>query len=270
LLAPEAASAVAAVESIITLLPPGLIIFDRGFNNRTDFKPLLDQGPHLLCRARKNAAFYSPAPPPKTPRRGQPKLYGKRGHFEHWRSVDLYVPALGKTVSVAHQVVRTQGCPVPVRLVVVRTRPHKRKPSRSFLVYTTDLTLAVETIVRYDTLRWTFETGMPDKKESFGVDHYQVRSEIAIQRSVFLSFVAASLPQMLAFVSTQPLAVHALPPLVDGLRAMHIQWYHPKRWTLGLITCYIRWHHHRQRFSASFSAEKTQRKKNISSYRATG
>ena len=56
------ADALRAFKSAIKLLPCGLIVFDRGFNNRKYFKALIEQGHHLLCRVRKNAAFYYPAP----------------------------------------------------------------------------------------------------------------------------------------------------------------------------------------------------------------
>ena len=102
------------------------------------------------------------------------------------------------------------------------------------------------------TLYWTLETGFRDGKESFGLDHYQVRSETAIQRSVVLSFVAASLTQLLALPKFQQ-QQDGLPALKVGLQEMNIHWYHPTRWTLGLVVRYIRWRKSRQLFSASFS-----------------
>ena len=42
----------------------------------------------------------------------------------------------------------------------------------------------------------------------------------------------------------------------EGLDEMNIHWYHPKRWTLGLVTRYIRWKYARQIFSARFSDDK--------------
>jgi len=265
LLAPEAlaASGFCAFTSIVRMLPAGLIIFDRGFNNRKYFRCLLENGHHLLCRARKNAAFYYPAAPPKRPRKGRKKTYGKRICVKKWRYENLYIKPLGKTVSVAHKIVLTKICPRPVRLVVVRTRPKKNKPYRYFLAYTTDLTLSVETIIYYYKLRWSFETGIRDSKESFGFDHYQVRSKQAIERSVFLSFLSASLVQLIALPNFQKAHSQTLPSLRMGLGELNIHWYHPKHWTKGLIVLYIRWKKGQQLFSASSSSEQTQTKKKI-------
>jgi len=66
-------SALAAFASIVSMMPAGLIIFDRGFNNRKYFKELLAQGHHLLCRARKNAAFYYLPTQADQPQRGRKK-----------------------------------------------------------------------------------------------------------------------------------------------------------------------------------------------------
>ena len=83
-----------------------------------------------------------------TPKRTK-KIYGCRIHITHWRYTDLVVPGFEKPLSVAHHLVRTRICPEPVRLAVVRSRPKKSKPYRYFLVYTTDLSLSVESLVRY-------------------------------------------------------------------------------------------------------------------------
>ena len=166
----------------------------------------------------------------------------------------------------AHQIVRTKMCPQPVHLVVIRTKPQKSRPYRYFLVFTTDLTLSVETIVHYYHLRWKIETEFRDSKESFGFDHYQVRSQTAIQRSVVLSFLSASLTQMMALPKFQQAHPDALPKLKVALKEMNIHWYHPTQWTLGLIARYVRpacacphadrWQKSRQGFAASFSQNK--------------
>jgi hypothetical protein len=251
-----AASGLLGFEAIIAMIPSGLIIFDRGFNNRKYFKALLEEGHHLLCRARKNMVFYRVPTEKEQPKRGRKKIYGRRINIPRLPFQDLYVEKLDKTLSVVDLIVRTRVCPKKVHLVVVRTRPKKSKPYRYFLVYTTDLTLSVETIILHYKRRWTFETGMHDSKESFGFDHYQVRSEKAIQRSVSLSFICASLTQLLALPQFQQTHSETLPDLAQGMDDMNIHWYHPKRWTLGLVTRYIRWKYMRQIFPERFSHNK--------------
>ena len=113
---------------------------------------------------------------PEQPKKGRKRIYGRRVHIQHWTYTDVEVPGFEKLLSVAHHKVRTRMCPEPVHLVVVRTRPKKSKPYRYFLVYTTDLSLSVEILLRYYKLRWGFETNMRDTKEELGFDHYQVSS----------------------------------------------------------------------------------------------
>ena len=164
--------------------------------------------------------------------------------------------ALNDTYAVAHQIVYSKSCPDPVRLVVIRTKPKQNKPYRYFLVYTTDLNLSVETIVYYYDLRWKIETGFRDCKESFGFDHYQVKSETAIQRSVVLSFVAATLTQMMILPKFKTEHADALPEVEDALKEMKIHWYQPQKWTLGLIVKFIRWKNTLHLFSPCFSNHK--------------
>ena len=243
------------------MIPAGLIIFDRGFNNRKYFKALLEQGHQLLCRARKNAAFFYLPLPSEQPKRGRKRIYGRRIHFQHWTYIQTKVPGFEHLLSVAHQIVRTRMCPQPVHLVVVRTRPKPSKPYRYFPVYTTDLTLSVETIVRYYKLRWGFETNMRDTKEELGFDQYQVHSQRSIERSVLLSFVAASLTQLVAWPAFEQTYTKTFPSLEQGLAQMGIHWYHPSRWTLGLLLRYLRRQKRHQPFSVSNEDEQNHKKK---------
>ena len=151
-------------------------------------------------------------------------------------------------------------CPEPVHLVVIRTRPKKSKPYRYFVVYTTDLSLSVEAILRYYKLRWGFETNMRDTKEELDFDHYQVRSQRSINRSVQLSFVAASLTQLIAWPAFEKVHDQVFPAVDEGLAQMNIHWYHPKRWTLGLLLRYVRWQKRDTLFSLSIAEKENNEK----------
>lgn len=266
LIEPGPGGALRAFEQVLVILPPGLIIFDRGFNNRKYFKRLLKKRHQLLCRARSNMVFYALPTAAEQPKRGRKKLYGHRVHVRHWRYATVMIPALEKTVEVASQLVRSRCCPVPVRLVVIRTRPKPSKPYRYFLVYTTDLSLTVETIVTYYKHRWGFETSVHDSKESFGFDQYQVRSKTAIERHVQLSFVAASLIQLLVLPAFVTQHGPSLPALNVALAQMQIHWYDPRHWTKGLIVRYLRWNSRLNAFLQSMVENDTCKKCETAQY----
>ncbi|RKU13237.1 hypothetical protein C6501_09580, partial [Candidatus Poribacteria bacterium] len=79
----EQANSGEVLKSICANVPPGLIIFDRGFNRRKVFTTILAQGHHLLCRAKSNAVFYRIPTRPKHPKRGRPRRYGNRLHLPY-------------------------------------------------------------------------------------------------------------------------------------------------------------------------------------------
>ena len=239
-------------ESIVKNIPTGLIIFDRGFNNRKIFAILLQLGHQLLVRAKSNAVFYrlpsskSPKNLPKGKRKkGRKPIYGKRLDIRRMRYRQLEIAALGKNkrVSVTSQLVRTKMCPCVVRLVVIRTKPKgkKNKSYRYFMVYTSKLDLTLERIISLYHLyhwRWGIETAISlrDAKENFGFDHYQVHSQKSIESFVQLSFVATSLMQLIfseAFKSKGLLANSI--SVKEVLSELDIHWYYPKHLTRGLM-----------------------------------
>ena len=69
----DEANSLSVLKRICSQLPPGLILFDRGFNRRKVFTGLLEMGHHLLCRAKSNAVFYRLPTLPKRAKRGRPQ-----------------------------------------------------------------------------------------------------------------------------------------------------------------------------------------------------
>ena len=57
---------------------PILLIADAYYASRKVILPLLDLGHQLITRARRNTVAYYPARRPRTPRRGRPRIYGKK------------------------------------------------------------------------------------------------------------------------------------------------------------------------------------------------
>lgn len=216
-------------------IPAGLIIFDRGFNRQKVFDCVLKAGHQLLCRAKSNAVFYRLPTVPKRPKRGRPKIYGKRIQFRYLRYGATDID--NKRYAIASVMARTKMCPNPVRLVVIRTRPKRSKPFRYFCIYTTDLTLDLSQIVRYYQKRWLIETAFRDTKQHFGFDTYQVKSRKSINRFVQLSFVAGCITQVLFNVTA---TTDAAITIEQVCRELGIDWYRPPKLTRGLMVRYLR------------------------------
>ena len=82
-------TSLAVLKRLCVKMPPGLIVFDRGFNRRKVFTLILSQGHHLLCRAKSNAVFYHIPKPPKILKRGRPLRYGNRVHLPYLAYRDI-------------------------------------------------------------------------------------------------------------------------------------------------------------------------------------
>jgi hypothetical protein len=222
------------LKRICSQIPPGLIIFDRGFNRRKVFACVLKAGHHLLCRAKSNAVFYRLADVAKGSKRGRPKKYGKRLHLPYLRYATIDID--NKRYAIASVEALTKMCPQPVRLVVIRTRPKKAKSFRYFCVYTTDLTLDLCQIVRYYRQRWLIETAFRDTKQHFGFDKYRVKSRKSINRLVQLSFLASCITQLI-FNAT--CATGSSITVEEVCRELGIDWYRPTKLTRGLMVQYL-------------------------------
>ena len=243
----------AVLKRIVSKIPAGLIIFDRGFARRKVFETVLAFKHHILCRAKSNAVFYRVPKVPKRRGPGRPKKYGPRLNIRRLRY--KVVSIMGKEYQVASQIARTKMCPVDVRIVVIRTKPRQSKPYRYFCVWTTDLTLDIPQIVQYYRRRWEIETAFRDAKQHFGFSGYQVKSRKSINRFLQLSFVAASL--------TKPRLIFSIPETTQKLISVEqvceklgIHWYKPKKLTQGLRVAYLQAQILCRRFSAS-SEDKT-------------
>ena len=240
----------AVLQRICSKIPPGLIIFDRGFARRKVFTMAESFGHHILCRAKSNAVFYRLPMPPKRRQRGRPRKYGDRLDIRRLRYKNIDIDA--KSYSMAAKVVRTRMCDADVRLVVIRNRPKVSKPYRYFLIFTTDLTLEIPQIIAYYQRRWQIETAFRDAKQHFGFDAYRLKSRKSINRFVQLSFVAASLTKLLFSrrdatqkgISVQEVCQH-----------LGIHWYRPTQLTQGLRVAYLR----SQIAGASFFAKFTEK-----------
>ena len=135
----------AVLKRIVSQIPKRLIIFDRRFNRKKVFATVLERGHHLLCRTKSNAVSYHLPTKAGQAKRGRRRTDGKQLQKSRIRFATKEVEK--KKNSITSAIVHVKMCPRFVRLLVIRTKTKPSHPYRFFCVYTTNLNLAVETIV---------------------------------------------------------------------------------------------------------------------------
>jgi hypothetical protein len=160
-------------------------------------KPLLVPGATVTTRLPANAALYAPAPP-RTGRRGRPRLKGARlgtpaeiAAGADWQTTT--VRRYGDRDSVQTAVIAgiwhgAFGNRLG-RIVLVRD-PGEQK---ILALFTTDLDSAAEAIIARYAHRWPIETAIAAGKQLLGIGQARNRLQRAVERTVPFEFVVYSL-----------------------------------------------------------------------------
>ena len=126
-------------------------------------------------------------------------------------------------------------CPVDVRLVVIRTRKKKSKSYHYFCLFTSDLQRPIDELIRHYRNRWQIEIAFRDVKQNFGFDTYQIRKRPSLNRFAQLSFVAASLTQLIFTNTISDTKKEDMSfSIACVLRTLNMQWYKAKYLTQSI------------------------------------
>ena len=162
----------------------------------------LPAGVSWTTRLRKDAALYDLAPP-RTGKRGRPRLKGARlGSLSALAATLTFTPTTvcryGATSTVQ---VATITClwysvfgPRPVRVVLIR-EPGTRRGYDLALVCT-DVTDQPATVIARYAARWSIEVAIEDAKQLFGAGQARNRLAAAVRRTVPFALVAQSLTML--------------------------------------------------------------------------
>jgi hypothetical protein len=141
---------------------PVLLIADAYYASRKVILPLLERGNHLVTRARINTVGYFPARRPSRPRRGRPKLYGKKVRLRDMAENTAQFKTAPSPIDGDNNVILQYRCldllwrPVGrlVRFVIVR------HPQRgTIFLMATDITLDPLQILMLYSHRFKIEVG---------------------------------------------------------------------------------------------------------------
>lgn len=162
-------------------------------------RPLLVQGLTWTTRLPANAALYAPAPP-RTGRRGRPRLKGARlpvlkdlAATVVWTPVEVYRYGRTDTVHLAVADAIWYGTfgNTPGRVVLLReigsATPY------GLALFTTDAAAAGERIVERYAVRWSIEPSNANGKQQTGVGQARNRLPKAVERTVPFGMIIQSM-----------------------------------------------------------------------------
>jgi hypothetical protein len=162
----------------------------------------LPEGVSWTTRLRKDAALYELAPP-RTGRRGRPRLKGARlGSLSALAATLTFTPTTvcryGTTSTVQ---VATTTClwysvfgSRPVQVVLIREPGTHR--GYDLALVCTDTTAQAATVIERYAARWCIEVAIEDAKQLFGVGQARNRLAAAVRRTVPFALVAQSLTML--------------------------------------------------------------------------
>jgi hypothetical protein len=202
-----------------------IVVGDAGFSNHSVVKGR-PGNVTFIGRSRMDAAIYAAAPP-RTGRRGRPRVRGARlpapqrqasAKAAPWQSTEVTV--YGRTATVQTLIIdalwyRVAGSEL-VRLVVVRGFPGHDKDD---VLVCSDPSMSPKDIIELFTKRWSIEVTFQETKGKLGFEEPRSRSERAVERTApFTLFLYTVV--VLWYVKTGRKLRSAQPPKAP--------WYSPK------------------------------------------
>lgn len=152
----------------------------------------LGEGMTITTRARANAAF-SHLAPPRTGKRGRPRLKGERigtatqiAATAVWRTVTVSRYGVTSMVTIAEQVCLWYGTwrTDTIRVILVRDTDTTKAQGYDIALVTTDLHATPEQVIARYAARWSIEVTFFEVKNIVGVGQARNRVPKAVQRTV--------------------------------------------------------------------------------------
>jgi hypothetical protein len=159
----------------LALTLPFYLIADTYYAAANVIRPLLKAGQHLVASVRSNAVAYEAAPPPSTPRRGRPRVYGMKIKLKTlFEEPDAFLsapsPIYGETdVLLRYRLIDLCWRPIGrlVRFVLVIHPDRGRK-----ILLSTDLSLAALQIIELFGVRFKIEVSFKQAIYTIGTYAY--------------------------------------------------------------------------------------------------
>lgn len=179
-------------------LPLTYLVLDGHFGNHSTLHMVRRCGLHLICKLRCDAALYLLYDGPYQGH-GPHRKYGEKLDYRH-----LPDKCLKKTTTqgqIATRIYQTQALHKEFRqplnvVIIVKTNLHTQAGVHVIL-FSSDLTLAYDTLIDYYGLRFQIEFNFRDAKQYWGLEDFMTISPTAVTNAANLALFMVNLSQRL-------------------------------------------------------------------------
>ena len=190
------------IEKVLKLIcahsKPKYFVYDGAFGNNNAVQMTLQTGLHLISKLRHNSCLYFPFTD-KYAGYGRPVIYGDR--VDYFDIPDKYFVQStndGKMLIRYYRfTARHKKFADPLNVVVILKTNLKTKTIARVILFSTDLALSCENMIKYYRLRFQIEFNFRDAKQHFGLEDFMVLSEQSVRNATHLSLFNVNLAQVL-------------------------------------------------------------------------
>jgi len=173
-------------------------VYDGVFGNNNAVQMTSQTGLHLISKLRHNSNLFFQFEG-EYAGRGRPKIYGDKIDYFDIPAKCLVQSKSDGTELIRHYrfTARHKKFADPLNIVVILKTDLKTKKTAKVILFSTDLNLSCENMIRYYRLRFQIEFNFRDAKQHFGLEDFMVLSEESVSNATHLSFFCLNLSQVL-------------------------------------------------------------------------
>lgn len=178
---------------LLCVILPNLkyVLADGAYGNKTCCLIVREFGLELISKLNRNTGLYLPYVHKGRKKQGRPRKYGEKIDYQNIdkKYLDKSLKKDG-TLTQYYQIkgVWTKKMPCLINVVIIVKTDLSTQKSGRVVLFSTDLSLSVEKIVRFYRLRFQIEFNFRDAKQYFGLADFKNTKPIQVNNAVGFAF----------------------------------------------------------------------------------
>jgi IS4 transposase len=170
------------------------VALDGHFGNNNALQMVRQCHLHLISKLRSDSALYFPYTGPQA-KRGAHRKYGDRVNYRDLPTRDLKQTVVGDGIETRtyQATLLHQEFAQPLNVVMIVKTNLQTQAWAHVILFSSDLTLAWDTLVEYYRLRFQIEFNFRDAKQYWGLEDFMTITETAVTNAANLSFFMVNL-----------------------------------------------------------------------------